>query len=266
MLNTLLGIKGEMGASYVEGTRVPLTKVKVGPCVVTQIKSKDKDGYDAVQIGFGEKRIKNINKPQKGHLKSAIKGKFAPRYLKEVKVDDISGYKIGDEIKLNDVFKKGDQVTVSGISKGKGFAGVVKRWHFAGGPKTHGQSDRQRAPGSIGQGTTPGRVLKGKHMAGRMGGEKKTIKNLIVVNVLSEEESLLISGSVPGSKGGILTVVKTGSGKLEELVEETPQVQVHEGEGEESQSSSPSEDKNQAEKRIEEKEEKHGNEDSGTNT
>jgi large subunit ribosomal protein L3 len=145
-------------------------------------------------------------------------------------LEDKPDFKVGDEIKISDVFRKGDLVNVSGISKGKGFAGVVKRWHFAGGPKTHGQSDRLRAPGSIGQGTTPGRVLKGKKMAGRMGGERKTIKNLIVVDVDSEKGELLVSGPVPGKSSGLLIITKTASGKLEELIEETPQVQVQQGE------------------------------------
>ena len=230
MLNTLLGSKGNISQTYVEGTRVTVSRLLVGPCIVTQIKTQDKDGYWAVQLGFGKKRIKNASKALIGHLRGVIKEKYTPRFLREVRLEDKPDFKVGDEIKISDVFRKGDLVNVSGISKGKGFAGVVKRWHFAGGPKTHGQSDRLRAPGSIGQGTTPGRVLKGKKMAGRMGGERKTIKNLIVVDVDSEKGELLVSGPVPGKSSGLLIITKTASGKLEELIEETPQVQVQQGE------------------------------------
>src|SRR3989344_1900619 len=174
MLNTLLGIKGKMSQTFVEGTRVPVTLIKTGPCVIAQIKSPEKDGYWAVQLGFGQKRTKNVTKPLTGHLRGVIKDKKAPRFLREVILDKEPEFKVGDIVNLTDVFKRGDLVTVTGTSKGKVFAGVVKRHHFAGGPKTHGQSDRLRAPGSIGQGTTPGRVLKNKKMAGRMGSDRVT--------------------------------------------------------------------------------------------
>lgn len=230
MLDTILGSKIKMGQTFVEGTRVPVTYVKAGPCVVTQIKKQDKESCWAVQLGFGEKKIKNITKPLQGHLRGAIKDNKAPRFLREVKLDKEPEFKVGDAIAASDIFQIGDVVAVTGTSKGKGFAGVVKRWHFAGGPKTHGQSDRQRAPGSIGA-TTPGRVYKGKKMAGRMGGETVTIKNLIVVSVEPERSQLAVSGPVPGSLGSLLILKKLASGKLEELVEEAPQVQIHEGEG-----------------------------------
>ena len=244
-----------MGQTFVEGTRVPVTWVKLGPCVVTQIKNSQKDGYWAVQLGFGEGRINKVSKPMQGHLRgvisklnaSAKKDKRAPLFLREVRLETEPDVKVGDLVKLSDIFKKGDVVAVTGTSKGKGFAGVVKRWKFAGGPKTHGQSDRQRAPGSIGQGTTPGRVLKGKKMAGRMGGERVSIKNLIVVDIDSEKDLLAISGSVPGNKGGLLVVNKIASGSLEELIEEAPeiqeQVEVEEEVKEESSSAKASEDK-----------------------
>lgn len=138
--------------------------------------------------------------------------------------------KVGDQLTVSDIFKKGDVIAVTGTSKGKGFAGVVKRWHFAGGPRTHGQSDRERAPGAIGSGTTPGRVLKGKHMAGRMGGERVTVKNLIVVDVDNAGSRMAISGAVPGATNGVVIIKKIGSGKLKELVEEAPEVQVQEEE------------------------------------
>lgn len=238
-----------MSQTFVEGTRVPVTLVKTGPCIVTHVKSKNKDGYWAVQLGFGEKRIKNVSKPLQGHLKGAIKDKKAPRFLREVKFDKEPDLKAGDEVKLTDVFRKGDVVNVIGVSKGKGFAGVVKRWRFAGGPKTHGQSDRHRALGSIGQGTTPGRVFKGKKMAGRMGNDQVTVKNLIVVTVDPEKEEIALSGPVPGVPGSLLILKKVGSGKLDELVEEVAPPQIVEGEGGEEEG----EEKNEApEAKVEE--------------
>ena len=234
MLDTLLGSKKKMSQTFVEGTRVPVTWVKAGPCIVTHIKNMERDGYWAVQLGFGEKKAKNTSKPLQGHLKKSkiqnpkskiITQKF-PRFLREVRLDKEPDVKVGDVINLTDIFKKGDVVTVTGTSKGKGFAGVVKRWGFAGGSRTHGQSDRERAPGSIGQGTTPGRVYKGKKMAGRMGTDRVTIKNLIVVDTKEDEELLALSGPVPGTPRGILIIRKTGEGKLSELVEEVPQVEV----------------------------------------
>lgn len=215
-----------MNQTFVEGTRVPVSLIKVGPCIVTQIKKEDTDGYWAVQIGFGEKKIKNLTKPQKGHLKGATKDKLAPRFLREVGVESESKLKVGDVISVSEVFKKGDVVSITGTSKGKGFQGVVKRWRFAGGPKTHGQSDRLRAPGSIGQGTTPGRVWKGKKMPGRMGGESIVIKNLRVVEVDSENNQIFVSGPVPGTKDSLIIITKLASGKLDELVQEAPEVQA----------------------------------------
>jgi large subunit ribosomal protein L3 len=240
MLNTILGSKGKMGQTFVEGTRVPVTWIKAGPCIVTHIKNEQKDGYWAVQLGFGQKRIKNVTKPLQGHLRKVLQeqstknkeqkqNKF-PRFLREVRLDKEPEFKVGDEITASKIFKRGDVVVVTGTSKGKGFAGVVKRWGFAGGPKTHGQSDRQRAPGSIGQGTTPGRVYKGKKMAGRMGGETVSVKNLIVVEVRNEDSMVALSGPVPGIPGGLLKIKKIKEGSLEELVEEVPQVEFQQGE------------------------------------
>jgi large subunit ribosomal protein L3 len=249
MINTLLGSKQHMSQAFVEGTRVPVTWVKAGPCIVTHIKNMEKDGYWAVQLGYGTKKAKNTSKPLKGHLKKIITTKNKqqrtketyPRFIREVRLDKEPNVKVGDIINLTDIFKKGDVVTITGISKGKGFAGVVKRWGFAGGPRTHGQSDRERAPGSIGQGTTPGRVHKGKKMAGRMGSDRVTIKNLIVVDIKEDEGLLALSGPVPGISRGVLIIRKTGEGKLSELVEEVPQVeiqQVEEAEGEEEEKTS----------------------------
>lgn len=246
MLKTILGTKGKMSQTFIEGFRIPVTEVVAGPCVVTQIKKMEPDGYLAVQLGLGERNLKNITKPIQGHLKAAYKeGKKAARFLAEVRLEKEPEYKVGDTITLADIFKVGDVISVSGISKAKGFAGVVKRWHFAGGPRTHGQSDRERAPGSIGSTTTPGRVYKGKRMAGRMGGERITVKNLHVVGVKPEENILLISGPVPGNVGGLLEIKKLSSGSLEELEHETV-AQIVEGEapaegGEGQTASAPSE-------------------------
>lgn len=222
MLQTILGSKGKMSQTFVHGIRVPITKVVAGPCVVTQVKTQDKDGYWAIQLGFSKRKIKNITKPLQGHLKGAIgKTKWAPKFLREVRFEKDPNMKVGDTVKASDIFKVGDIVSVTGTSKGKGFAGVVKRWHFAGGPKTHGQSDRQRSPGSIGQGTTPGRVLKGKKMAGRMGFDKVTVKNIHAISVDPEKNEIFLSGPIPGTFGSFLFLRKISSGSLKDLETET---------------------------------------------
>ena len=188
-----------------EGDVVPCTVVEAGPCVITQIKTKEKDGYEAVQVGFGTKREKNVKNPQKGLYK---KNKLSPsRMLKEIKDYPVEGLKEGDEIKV-DIFKAGDNIKVTGTSKAKGFQGVVKRHGFGGGVKTHGQSDRLRAPGSIGQSSYPSRVFKGMKMAGRMGGVQKTVRNLKVVKVIEDSNLILISGPVPGVKSSIVEIYK----------------------------------------------------------
>lgn len=220
MIDTILGTKGDMQQAFTQtGVRVSVTVVKTGQNVITQVKTVKKDRYKALQLGFGSRKIKNLTKPLMGHLKGAIETQNgAPRFLREVRVEGDVEYKVGDIVSASDILKPGDSVQVTGISKGKGFAGVVKRWGFAGGPKTHGQSDRQRAPGSIGLGTTPGRVVKGKKMAGRMGGERVTVKNLTVLKVDEEKGELWLSGPVPGPRGTLLLVKKTGENKkFEEL-------------------------------------------------
>lgn len=210
MLNALLGLKDRMSQAFIEGKRVSFTVVKADDCIVTSIKNRD--DKRVVQLGCGKKKTKNVSKALLGHLKEAIKdAKFAPRFLKEVLGDTDLDLSIGDKVRVDAVFQKGDIVSATGISKGKGFAGGVKRWGFAGGPKTHGQSDRHRAPGSIGQGTTPGRVLKGKKMAGRLGNERITVKNLKVINVLPELGEVWVSGSLPGTKGSWVLLKKIGS-------------------------------------------------------
>lgn len=216
MLDTILATKSHMKQTFSpQGRRLAVSVVKSGPNLVTQVKTGEKDGYIAVQLGFGARKVKNIKKPVLGHLRGVTKDeKIAPRFLREVRISyellaNSQQLKTGDVINPADVFKAGDLVTVTGISRGKGFAGVVKRWHFAGGPRTHGQSDRERAPGSIGQTTTPGRVFKGKKMAGRMGGAKTTVKNLTVIAV-DDGGQVFLSGPVPGNRGSLLLIKKTG--------------------------------------------------------
>ena len=160
------------------------------------------------QVGIEKRRPATISQAIIGHLKKAGLDKNPPRFLREVRVTDLGDLKPGSEIKADDVFKEGDKVAITGISKGKGFAGVVKRHHFKGGPRTHGQSDRERAPGSIGQTTTPGRVYKGKRMAGRMGQDKVTLKNLKVVSIDTEKNILIVSGLVPGGRNSLLMIKK----------------------------------------------------------
>jgi len=200
-MSGILARKIGMTQLYRENLEIAITAVEAGPCCVVQVKTVEKDKYNAVQIGFGA--AKKLNKPLKGHVKS--NGDF--RHLRELRVDDIKDYQVGQKINA-DIFKAGDIVHVEGISKGKGFAGGVKRYHFHGGPKTHGQSDRHRAPGSVGSTTTPGRVFKGLRMAGHMGARKVTARNLEVVEVDAAKNILLLKGAVPGAKGGILLIEK----------------------------------------------------------
>jgi len=211
MINSILGKKLEMSQKFADdGLRVSFTQIQAGPCVVVDIKTKERDGYQALLLGFGEKREDKIPKPVLGKLKKAgIKQR--PAFLRELRLDDEVNValKIGDVISAGDVLKQGDLVNVSGISRGKGFAGVVKRWSFAGGPATHGQSDRPRAPGSIGAGTNPGRVFKGKKMPGRMGNDRITVRNLEVVNIDSEKNIIQVKGGVPGGRGGLVVIRKS---------------------------------------------------------
>lgn len=201
MIQGVIGRKIGMTQLFRDEGEVVVTAIEAGPCVVTQVKTEAKDGYNAVQLGFGE--AKRLNSPQRGHLKGI--GQF--KYLREFPVDDINSVQVGQRVDV-DIFKPGDLVDVTGISKGKGFAGVVKRHHFAGGPKTHGQSDRHRAPGSVGATTFPGRVFKGTRMAGRMGNERVTVRNLKVIEVDAARHLLLVKGAVPGSKKGLLLIRK----------------------------------------------------------
>jgi large subunit ribosomal protein L3 len=211
MINTLLGIKKNMTSTYdARGRRVGATVVEIAPNFVTQVKTTEgKDGYNAVQLGFSTK--KSTKKPQIGHAKKAgLDAKV--RWFREVRVQDVptEDTKPGTEIKLNQVFSIGDAIKVTGVSKGKGFAGGMKRYGFHGGSRTHGQSDRERAPGSIGSGTTPGRVYKGKRMAGHMGDEGVTLKNLEIVGLNREKNLLMVKGAIPGGMGSLVVLTKLG--------------------------------------------------------
>lgn len=208
MVTTILGTKIGQSQQFTEGgKRIPVTFIAAGPCWVTRI--EDRGTYQSLQLGFGTN--KHLNKAQVGQMKKAgLDNK--PRFLREIRVTELpETIKVGSQITVSDVFAAGDAIAVTGTSKGKGFAGVVKRHHFKGGPKTHGQSDRQRAPGSIGQTTTPGRVYRGKRMAGRMGGERVTVGGLSVVSVDSEKNMLTVKGVVPGAKNGLLVIQKQGN-------------------------------------------------------
>jgi large subunit ribosomal protein L3 len=188
------------------GRNIPVTVIEAGPCYVTQIKTDDTDGYTAVQVGFDEVREKLITKPELGHLKGA--GKVL-RTLKEFRLEEVNDLKVGDVINV-DIFQKGDIVAVTGKSKGKGFQGTMKRHNFHGGPASHGQKDRLRAPGSIGAGSSPSRVWKGMKMSGQMGNETVTVRNIEVVEIRPEKNILLVKGSVPGSRNGIVQLIKAG--------------------------------------------------------
>ncbi len=209
MINTLLGTKKEMTSDYdARGRRVAVTKVAVSPNFITQVKTVEKDGYASVQIAMGSK--KSVKNPQKGHFKKAGVSENL-RYVKETRTAEDEGLTAGTEIAINKVIRKGDVVKVSGTEKGRGFQGGVRRHGFHGvGMRTHGQSDRQRAPGSIGTGTTPGRVLKGKRMAGHMGNEAATIRGLEVISVSRSEGTVTIKGAIPGPYGGLVKITKTG--------------------------------------------------------
>jgi large subunit ribosomal protein L3 len=185
------------------GEVIPVTVIEAGPCYVTQMKTLERDGYMAVQLGFEEVKSSRLNRPKLGHL---AKNDLPPlRYLREFRVDDLSDLAEGQKLDAS-IFGVGDRVDVVGNSKGRGFAGVVKRHGFSGGPKTHGQSDRLRAPGAISAGSTPGRVFKGVRMAGRMGNERVTVQNLEVVMVDPERNLLAVRGAVPGTRNGLLIV------------------------------------------------------------
>lgn len=212
MINTIIGRKLQQTQKFlIDGTRIPVTIIDVADNPVMAIKTSDKHGYSAIQIGYGNR--KKASKSLIAYAKSAGL-QTVPLIIREVRTSSADTVPaIGDLVSAENILKAGDIVKVSGISKGKGFAGVVKRHNFRGGPRTHGQSDRERAPGSIGQTTTPGRVYRGKKMAGRMGNEKVSVLHLQIVdiNVHNGKKTIMVKGLVPGSVNSIVTIEKTGS-------------------------------------------------------
>jgi large subunit ribosomal protein L3 len=204
--NAMKGIIGrKLGMTQVFGQTgevLPVTVIEVGPCYVTQIKTDDNDGYCAIQLGFDEVETRRLNLPQRGHLKPVGRNL---RVLREFRMNDVSEYELGQPVKA-DIFRAGQRVDIIGKTKGRGFAGTIKRHRFHRQPKTHGQTDRVRAPGAIGACTWPGRVWKGKKMAGHMGNSRSTSQNIVVVLADAERNLLLVMGSVPGPNGGIVLV------------------------------------------------------------
>ena len=201
MIQGMVGRKLGMTQVFDErGVVHPVTVIECGPNVVTQIKTRETDGYEAVQLGFGLSR--RLNKPEQGHRRASG---FQSKTLREVRADSLDGLEVGQQVKV-DTFAEGELIDVTGKSKGRGFQGGMKRHGFKGGPKTHGQSDRARAPGSIGSSATPGRVFKGLKMAGHMGDERVTVQNLTVVRVDAERNLLLVKGSVPGHNKGLVLI------------------------------------------------------------
>lgn len=216
-----------------DGTVVPVTRVQAGPCVVTQVKTTDNHAKAAIQIGYGEQKSFRLNKAEQGHLK----GLSTVRFLRDVATTD-EGLKRGDQFTVA-IFEPGEKVQVTGTSKGKGFQGVVKRHGFGGSPKTHGHKDQLRMPGSIGA-TDPGRVFKGTRMGGHMGTDRVTVKNLEIIEVLSETNELLIKGAIPGSRGNLL-LISTNNGTIEiqePVVEETTEETVDSAEKQTSEETS----------------------------
>jgi len=199
----ILGKKIGMTRVFREnGESIPVTALEVGPCFIIQIKREDKEGYNAIQLGYEKKKEKKVNKPLLGHVKAAGKGGF--RYFREMRIDEVDSWEVGQEIN-SEIFSVGNFVTVRGLSKGRGFAGVVKRWGFSGGDDAHGCRSH-KVPGSLGASATPSRVMKGKKLPGRMGSQQVAVKNLEVVDVITDKNLILVKGSVPGSSGGVVEV------------------------------------------------------------
>ncbi len=212
-MNAIIGEKVGMTQVFDDRSRaIPVTVIKAGPCYVVQVKRPDSDGYSAVQISFGEVRPSRVNKPQAGHFAKA--GVVPARHLVEFRVDDPEDYEVGQEITVADVLTVGQKADVTGVSKGKGFAGVVKRHNFSGQGASHGNHKKHRAPGSIGACATPARVFKGTRMAGRLGGDRTTILNLDVVAVDADRGLLLLGGAVPGPNGSVVLVREAVKGAV----------------------------------------------------
>ncbi len=210
MITAIIGRKLDMTQIFAgDGAAYPVTLVQAGPCTVTQVKTVEKDGYSALQVGFGTKKPKSVTRPVKGHLDKVGKGYF--EVLREIAAPNASEHNPGDQV-LADIFQIGDRVDIIGKSKGKGYAGTIKRWRFGRGPSAHG-SKNIREPGSTGMATYPGRVIKGKKMPGQKGNKRTTVLNLRIVDVLPENNLLLVHGAVPGAKNGIVIVRKTNRAK-----------------------------------------------------
>ena len=204
-MSALLGKKiGMTNVFSATGELVPVTVVQVGPCVVTQVKTVETDGYNSLQLAFDEKKVEKLTKPMAGHLKKATDKGF--RVLREFRTDDVADVELGST-RGADLFSVGEKVTISGITKGRGFQGTIKRHGFSRGPETHGNRNH-RKPGSVGNSAWPGKIIKGKKMPGHMGVERETVKNLTIVDIRPDENLLLVKGAVPGWKTGILEVKK----------------------------------------------------------
>lgn len=206
MIKGILGKKLGMTQIYTaDGRRIPVTVVEAGPCVVVQKKTVETDGYNALQVGYGEKRIQRVNKPEMGHFRKAGQGAF--QYLREFRAESVDAVSVGDAITAETIFAAGDIIDVTATSKGKGFQGVMKRWNFSGGRATHG-SMFHRAPGGISGSAWPSRVFKGKKMSGQMGNARVTTQNLQIVEIRPEKNLILVKGAIPGPKNGLVTLSK----------------------------------------------------------
>ncbi len=201
MIGKKLGMTGLFSP---EGRYLPVTVVQMGPCVITQIKTVETDGYNALQLGYGDKKASSVNRPLAGHYKKSGGKLFA--FTREFRVDSTDEYKLGQDISL-EIFEIGERVDVTGTTKGRGFSGVIKRHGFHGGKKTHG-SHSHRIPGSIGCSAWPAKVIKGKKLPGRYGNERKTVKNLEIVDIMADKNLILLKGAVPGAKNGLLKINK----------------------------------------------------------
>ncbi len=207
----LIGTKIGMSQVFDDtGNVIPVTVVETGPCVVVQKKDVARDGYNALQLGFGRQKNQRVNRPLRGHMAKAEKGSF--RFLREFRVDDVSDYEVGQELTVTDLAEPGDLVDVTGTSKGRGFSGVMKRWDFRGVSRTHGTHEYFRHGGSIGACAYPGKVFKGKRMAGHWGNERVSVQNLRVVGVRPEQNLLLVKGAVPGANGGMVLIRRAVKG------------------------------------------------------
>jgi len=216
MTTTFFATKSKLTQAWDKNSqRLPITVLQAQPLTITQVKTRAKDGYNALQVAIGTSSSKP-NRPSASHLKKS-KLKHQPQHLREIRLPenaDLSSLTPSTTLTLDQVFQVGDQISATSISKGRGFSGVIKRWGFAGGPRTHGQSDRERAPGSIGQGTTPGRVWKGKKMPGRYGNQQFTIKNLTITALDPSSHQIWVKGTMPGATGSLVQITKTGTTKF----------------------------------------------------